>query len=166
MDARESSEHIGPEACEVIIVMLQRDPGSWKRSVLEPGREEGRLAKASRGCDERERAFHRLLESLDEVGTAHELQGQSRHVELGSKRWITAHRGQDVPLHLFRWGRWPLLGDLSPCVPIGCMCERLGHRVQALQRQGLCLPKVERGVLAVLRTVSFPVPSATLIASA
>src|SRR5437868_7354623 len=77
-------------------------------------------------------------------------------MELGSKRWITAYRGHDVPLH----------GGLFSCVPIGCMCERLGHRVQALQRQGLRLPKVERGVLAVLRAVCFPVPSATLIASA
>src|SRR6266436_5143741 len=32
MNARESREHIGPEACEIIIVLLQRDPGSWKRS--------------------------------------------------------------------------------------------------------------------------------------
>src|SRR5437588_450783 len=77
-------------------------------------------------------------------------------MELGSKRWITAYRGHDVPLH----------GGLSPCVPIGCMCERLDHRVQALQRQGLRLPKVKRKVLAVLRTVSFPVPAATLIAGA
>src|SRR5216684_3646311 len=67
MDARESSEHIGPEACEVIIATLQRDPGGLKRSVLEPGREEGGLAKARGGCDKRKRAFHRLLESLDEV---------------------------------------------------------------------------------------------------
>src|SRR5712691_1263046 len=81
MDARASSEHIGPEAGEIIIVMLQRDPGGWKRSVLEPGREEGRLAKAGRGCDERERACHRLLEPLDEAGTTHKLHGRSRHVE-------------------------------------------------------------------------------------
>src|SRR5438270_2801508 len=139
MDARESSEHIGPEACEVIIVMLQRDPGSWRRSVLKPRREEGRLAKASRGCDERERAFHRLLESLDEVGTTHELQGRSRHVELGSKQWISGCRGHGVPLYLFRWKIWPLHVGCPPFVPAVCMCERLDHCVQAFQRQGLRL---------------------------
>ena len=118
MGARESSEYIGPEAVEVVIVLLQRDPGNWKRSVLEPGREKRRLAEASRGSDEGERAIHRPLESLDEVGTRHKLHRRLRHVELGRKRWISAYRGHDVPLHLFRWRRWPLHAGLSPCVPV------------------------------------------------
>src|SRR5215469_7366875 len=45
MDARDSSEDIGPEAGEIIIVLLQREPGRSKRSVLKPAREEGRLTK-------------------------------------------------------------------------------------------------------------------------
>src|SRR5712691_5357713 len=57
MDARERSEYIEPEAGQVVIILLQRDPGRWKRSVLEPGSEEGGLAKAGRGCEEGERAL-------------------------------------------------------------------------------------------------------------
>src|SRR5579863_2349054 len=64
MDVRDSREHIEPESCEVIIVMLQRYPGRSKRSVFKPAREEGGLAKAGRGRDECERALDANLELI------------------------------------------------------------------------------------------------------
>jgi hypothetical protein len=67
MDACESSENVGPEAYKVIIVVVQRNPGRSKRSLLKPGREEGRLAKAGRGCDEREWALDAKLKFVRET---------------------------------------------------------------------------------------------------
>src|SRR5690349_15540030 len=100
------------------------------------------------------------------MGTTHELHRRLRHAKLGSKQWITAYCGYDAPLHRFPWRRWRLIVSGFPCVLVGRMCECLGYRVQALQCQGFRFAKVERGELAVLRAVGFPVPSTTLVARA
>ena len=99
IDVRESSEHIGPEACEVIIVMLQRDPSRSKRSVLQPGREEGRLAKAGRGGDEGERALDAKLELVHETWTRN---------QIGTDRGLGEFRDQEQLLAraTFRVPRW------------------------------------------------------------
>src|SRR5579859_7863680 len=99
MDARESSEHIGPEASEVIIVMLQRYPGGSKRSVLKPGREESRLAKAGRSCDERERALYAKLELVRQTGARN---------QIGTNRWQGEFRDQEQLLARASWcvPRW------------------------------------------------------------
>ena len=85
MDARDGGEHVGPEACEIIIVLLQREPGRSKSSVLKPGREEGRLAKAGRGSDEREG-------SLDAKGQLVHQAGSSN--QIGANRWHGEFRDQ------------------------------------------------------------------------
>src|SRR5713226_615448 len=101
MDARESSEHIGQEAGEIIIVTLQRDPGSWKRSVLEPGSEEGGLAKASRGCDERERALDAKLELARQTGARNQVGPDWWQGEFGDQEQALARACLRVP----RWQR-------------------------------------------------------------
>src|SRR5438105_1709762 len=97
MDAREGREHVGPEACEVIIVVLQRDPGSLKRSVLEPGREEGGLAKASRGCDERERTLYAMLELVRQTGARNQIGTDWWHGEFRDQEQLLARASWCVP---------------------------------------------------------------------
>src|SRR5579859_2040524 len=101
MDARESSEHIGPEASEVIIVMLQRYPGGSKRSVLKPGREESRLAKAGRSCDERERALYAKLELVRQTGARNQVGTNWWHGEFRDQEQLLARASWCVP----RWQR-------------------------------------------------------------
>src|SRR5689334_4813316 len=88
MDVRESSEHIGPEACEVIIVLLQRDPGRSERSVLKPGREEGRLAKTGRGGDEGERALDARLELVHEARASNQIGPDRGPGEFGDQKHL------------------------------------------------------------------------------
>ena len=97
MDVRESSEHIGPEACEVIIVMLQRDPGRSKRSVLKPSREEGRLAKAGRGGDEGERALDAKLELVHQTWTRNQIGTDPGPGEFGDQEHLLTRATFRVP---------------------------------------------------------------------
>ena len=85
MDTRDSSEDIGPEACEIIIVLLQREPGRSKRSLLKPGRQEGRLAKACRGREEREWALDAKGELVCQARTSN---------QIGANRWHGEFRDQ------------------------------------------------------------------------
>jgi hypothetical protein len=86
VDERDSSEHIRPEACEIIIVLLQREPGRSKRSLLKPAREEGRLAKASRGRDEREGSLDANIELVRQAGTSNQIRANRWHGEFRDQK--------------------------------------------------------------------------------
>ena len=67
--------------------------------MLEPGREEGRLAKASRGCDERERALYAKLELVRQTGARNQIGTDWWHGEFRDQEQLLARATFRVP----RW---------------------------------------------------------------
>src|SRR6266404_2636943 len=84
----QGGKQVGEEACRVIVLGLEREPGSRNGTRGQPVGEQGGLAEPSRCRKEDQCLFQALLQSLDQVGTMHQVWAQSRNVQFGGKQRI------------------------------------------------------------------------------
>src|SRR5258708_4900561 len=75
-----------PEARRTIVQLLQREPGHLRRLSARPGREQGRLAKASRGRDKRQRRRKRAIKRREQTLPLH---------QRGGPAWGSEPTGED-----------------------------------------------------------------------
>src|SRR5260221_960906 len=84
----QGGKQVGEEACRVIVLGLEREPGSRNSTRGQPVGKQGGFAEPSRCRKEEQCLFQALLQSLDQVGTMHQVWARARNVEVGGKQRI------------------------------------------------------------------------------
>ena len=78
----ERGHQVREEASRVVVVLVERDPPDREPAPEDPIAEEGALAEAGRGANEREPAPGRLFEVPDQAQARHQIGSDGRDVEL------------------------------------------------------------------------------------
>src|SRR5438270_3244689 len=100
MQRIDRADDIRPEANRIVIAFIERDPGKGpgtRAGISMPGTEQGRLAPASRGNDERKGAPQCSVHTLREPWTRYHIQAHWRHRDFRREQveqWHAAGGGE------------------------------------------------------------------------
>src|SRR5258708_19274481 len=103
----QGGKEVGEEGCGVIGRGLEREPGGRKSTRGQPVGKQGGFAEPSRCRKEEQCPFQALLQSLDQVGTMHQVWARARNVEFGGKQRIGRLRSRRCSSFLLPQTRLP-----------------------------------------------------------
>ena len=152
-----------PEACRIVVLFIECQPGDVARSLAGPGREERGFAKACGGTHQSQQRFRSLIKRAEQVRTGNGMNGQTWNAKFGGKQsrrslvCVRLRMKRQRSRHI--WGQRWLMGR-----PLDSTCELPGSIPQACEREPGGGSQIAAEKLTLPTTVRIPIPATTSIA--